>query len=59
MGRIDPEIDDIFNVVSDWMETNDLLQGSTVGEKYRVNGELGRDLYQLTEEDLADAVSPL
>lgn len=33
-GRIDPEIDDIFNVVSDWMESNDLLQGSTVGEKY-------------------------
>lgn len=58
-GRMDPEIDDIFNVVSDWMETNDLLQGSTVGEKYRVNGELGRDLYQLTEDDLADAVSPL
>ncbi|KAJ5674420.1 uncharacterized protein N7477_004354 [Penicillium maclennaniae] len=56
-GRLDTEIDDIFNVVGDWMETNDLLQGSTVGEKYRVNGDLGRYSYQLTEEDLADTMS--
>jgi hypothetical protein len=25
---------------------------STVGEKYRVDGELGKELYQLSEEDL-------
>jgi hypothetical protein len=58
-GRIDPEIDDISNLVTDWMETNELLEGSTVGEKYRVNGELGRDLYHLTEEDLTDPVPSL
>jgi hypothetical protein len=28
-GLIDPEIDDVFNIVSDWIKTNDLLQGST------------------------------
>ena len=58
-GRIDPEIDVIFNLVTDWMETNELLEGSTVGEMYRVNGELCRELYQLTEEDLADPVPSL
>ncbi|KAJ6133846.1 hypothetical protein N7523_000168 [Penicillium sp. IBT 18751x] len=58
-GRLDPEIDDLFVVFSDWMEPNDLLQGSTVGEKYRVNGDLGRYSYQLTEEILANAISPL
>lgn len=31
------------------------MYGPTVaGDKYRVNGELGKVLYQLTEEDLAD-----
>lgn len=58
-GRIDPEVHDIFNLVTDWMETNELLEGSTVGEKYRVNGELGRELSQLTEEDLAGPVPSL
>ncbi|CAG8130201.1 unnamed protein product [Penicillium salamii] len=53
-GRMDPEIHDLFGVIGTWMETNEFLEGSTVGEKYRANAELGRELYQLTEEELAD-----
>lgn len=52
-ARLDPEIDDIFGVVGLWMD-GELLRTSVVGEKYRVGGELGKELYQLTEEDLAD-----
>jgi hypothetical protein len=53
-GRMDPEIHDLFGVIGTWMETNAFLEGSTVGEKYRASAELGRELYQLTEEGLAD-----
>lgn len=53
-GRMDPEIHDLFGVVGTWVETNEFLEGSTVGEKYRASAELGRELYQLTEEELAD-----
>lgn len=49
-GRMDPVDDDVFNMIGIWMETNDFLQNSTVGEKYRASAELGRELYQLTEE---------
>lgn len=52
-GRMDPDIDDFFGVISIWMDS-ELLESSVVGEKYRVGGELGRELYQLTEEELAD-----
>jgi hypothetical protein len=52
-GRLDPEIDDLFGVISKWMDS-ELLENSVVGDKYRVSGELGKELYQLTEEDLAD-----
>ena len=31
---------------------SDLWEGGMTGEKYRVNGELGRELYQLDEADL-------
>lgn len=53
-GRIDPEADDVSSIVGSWMETSGLMEYSTVGERYRVNGDLGRELYQLTEENLAD-----
>lgn len=35
-----------------------LLESSVVGEKYRVSGESesGKNLYQLTEEELADLI---
>jgi hypothetical protein len=47
-GRMDP-VDDIFNVIGLWMETDEFLQSSTVGEKYRASAESGRELYQLSE----------
>lgn len=53
-GRIEPERDDIGSIVGSWMETSDLLDYATLDDKYRVNGEIGKELYQLTEEDLAD-----
>jgi hypothetical protein len=53
-GRIDPKRDDIGCIVGSWMETTDLLEYATLDERYRVNGEIGKELYQLTEEDLAD-----
>jgi hypothetical protein len=31
----------------------ELLESTDVGGKYRVSRELGKELYQLTEEDLA------
>lgn len=37
-----------------WMKTNEFPHGSTIGERYRASAELGRELYQLMEEDLAD-----
>ncbi|KAJ5555618.1 hypothetical protein N7535_008052 [Penicillium sp. DV-2018c] len=52
-GRLDPESDDLFGVISKWMDS-ELLENSVVGDRYRVSGELGKKLYQLTEEDLAD-----
>ncbi|KAJ5089174.1 hypothetical protein N7532_007858 [Penicillium argentinense] len=48
-ARIDGERDDIGSIVGSWMETSDLLEYSTLSERYRVNGDLGRELYQLTE----------
>ncbi|OQE85796.1 hypothetical protein PENNAL_c0023G00096 [Penicillium nalgiovense] len=53
VGRLDPEIDDLVGVISKWMDI-ELLENTVVGDKYRVSGELGKELYQLTEEDLAD-----
>lgn len=32
----------------------ELLENTVVGDKYRVSGELGKELYQSTEEDFAD-----
>ena len=36
-------------VVGSWMETSDLLEYSVVSERYRVDGDLGRELYRLDE----------
>lgn len=36
-----------------------IWEDSQVGEKYRANGEVGRVLYQLTEEDWADPEPPV
>lgn len=53
-GRIDPEADDVSSIVGSWMETRGFMEYATVGERYCVNGDLGRKLYQMTEEDLVD-----
>jgi hypothetical protein len=47
--RIDDELDDIGSIVGSWMETSDLPDYSILSERYLVNGDLGRELYQLTE----------
>jgi hypothetical protein len=52
-GRVDGELDDIGSIIGTWMETNDLLEYATLSERYRVDGDLGRKLYQL-DEVLAD-----
>lgn len=52
-GHLDPEIDPIWGVANTWRNC-ELIETTLVGDKYRVNGELGKELYQLTEEDLAD-----
>ncbi|KAJ5696873.1 hypothetical protein N7536_007285 [Penicillium majusculum] len=52
-GRLDPEIDDLFGIISKWMDS-ELLENTVVGDKYRVSGELGKELYQLTEDDLTN-----
>ncbi|CAI7674334.1 unnamed protein product [Penicillium pancosmium] len=52
-GRIKEE-HDIANIVGIWMCTADLMEHSAVSERYRVDGDLGRELYQLNEELLGD-----
>ncbi|KAJ5400957.1 hypothetical protein N7465_011446 [Penicillium sp. CMV-2018d] len=52
-GRLDPEFHDLFGIISKWMNS-ELLENTVVGDKYRVSGELGKELYQLTEDDLAN-----
>ncbi|KAJ6138743.1 hypothetical protein N7471_005229 [Penicillium samsonianum] len=51
-GGVDPDIWQIYDIIIQHY-TNPLYpyEISTVGEKYRVNGELGKDLYQLSKED--------
>lgn len=49
-GRMDPEIHDLLGVIGIWMGTNEFLESSTIGEKYRPSAQFGRELYQLTEE---------
>ncbi|KAJ5347425.1 uncharacterized protein N7506_000678 [Penicillium brevicompactum] len=53
-GRLDAEGEGIGYVMDSWAGSLPLYRHSVAGDKYRVNGELGKVLYQLTEEDLAD-----
>ncbi|KAJ5288610.1 hypothetical protein N7478_001640 [Penicillium angulare] len=45
------------DIITDWLDVYGfplMWEDSGVGEKYRVDGEFGQALYQLTEEDWAD-----
>ncbi|KAJ5666093.1 uncharacterized protein N7477_008541 [Penicillium maclennaniae] len=53
-ARFDTDEYDVDYIVSGFTETNEFAVDTTVGEKYRVEGELGKQLYQLNSEDLAD-----
>lgn len=53
-GRLDSEGKGIGGVMDSWGESAMMDKVTVAGNKYRVNGELGQVLYQLTEEDLAD-----
>ncbi|OQE18291.1 hypothetical protein PENSTE_c018G02529 [Penicillium steckii] len=48
-GRVDDEVDDVGSIIGSWMETTDLLEYATLSERYRVDGDLGRELYRLGE----------
>lgn len=52
-ARVDPSIWQMYDIIMQhYTNPLDPYEFSTVGEKYRVDGELGKDLYQLSEEDL-------
>lgn len=53
-ARFDTDVYNVDYIVSGFTETNEFAVDTTVGEKYRVEGELGKQLYQLNSEDLAD-----
>lgn len=48
-ARIDAEEVGISEVILPWEQSMELWEHSNVGEKYRIEGELGRDLYELNE----------
>lgn len=48
-SRIDSERDDVGSIVGSWSRTRELLEYSVVSERYRVDGDLGRELYRLDE----------
>lgn len=50
-GRLDAEWENIGGVMNSWRDSLMTHQPTMVGDKYRVNGELGKHLYQLKEED--------
>ncbi|KAJ5975276.1 hypothetical protein N7481_008983 [Penicillium waksmanii] len=55
-GRIEPDYYNIGTVAGLWGNCCALLgpEYTSLNEMYRINGEIGKELYQLTEEDLAD-----
>jgi hypothetical protein len=55
-GRIEPDYHDIGTVAGLWENACEILgpECTTLDEKYQINGEIGKELYELTEEDLAD-----
>jgi hypothetical protein len=53
--RVDAQT--ITDVIMDWDQLNlppELWEEGTIGERYRVTGDLGRELYQLSEADITD-----
>lgn len=51
------DVQTIIDVIMDWDQLNlppELWEEGTVGERYRVTGDLGRELYQLSEADMTD-----
>lgn len=55
--RIEPDGQTITDVIMDWDQLNlppELWEEGTIGDRYRVTGDLGRELYQLSEADMAD-----
>ncbi|KAB8254984.1 hypothetical protein BDV32DRAFT_142450 [Aspergillus pseudonomiae] len=54
--RVDADEQTITDVIMAWFELTDPpeLEDGITGDRYRVTGDLGRELYQLTEADLAD-----
>ncbi len=57
MTRIEADVQPVTDVIMDWYQLNlspELWEDATVGDRYRVTGDLGRELYQLSEADMAD-----
>ena len=55
--RVEADAQTITAVIMDWDQLNlppDLWEEGTIGDRYRVTGDLGRELYQLSEADMAD-----
>lgn len=52
-ARVDPDVWQMYDIIMQhYTVPTEPYEFSTVGEKYRVDGELGKELYQLSEEDL-------
>lgn len=55
--RVEADAQTITDVIMNWDQLNlppDLWEEGTIGDRYRVAGDLGRELYQLSEADMAD-----
>ncbi|KAB8237921.1 uncharacterized protein BDW43DRAFT_321108 [Aspergillus alliaceus] len=54
--RVDADGQTITDIIMAWFELTDPseVEDGITGDRYRVTGDLGRELYQLTESDLAD-----
>lgn len=55
--RVEAGAQTITDVIMDWDQLNlppDLWEEGTVGDRYQVTGDLGREVYQLSEADMAD-----
>ncbi|EED17582.1 conserved hypothetical protein [Talaromyces stipitatus ATCC 10500] len=57
LTRVEADAQTITDVIMDWDQLNlppDLWEEGTIGDRYHVTGDLGRELYQLSEADMAD-----
>ncbi|GMF72514.1 unnamed protein product [Aspergillus oryzae] len=55
--RVETDEQTITDVIMDWYNWNlpdELWEEGTIGDRYRISGDLGKELYRLTEADLAD-----